>query len=71
VTADDIDLSGMRVIVDSDGGDGEVLSVTESPPDFGDEASSMDLMALFSEPVEDNAEMEPDTDDMEDELLLF
>jgi hypothetical protein len=76
VTFEDIDLNGMRLIVDSDGTDGEVLGVSDSDhPDFmagdGEADSEIVLEDVMSLMTGAGAEENSDeiTDDM-DELIM-
>ena len=72
VTADDIDLQGMRVVVDSDDGNGTLLGVGESAPALTEpvdpEPTVEDIMALMTDPVEETAE-DPVPDDTD--VLIF
>jgi hypothetical protein len=66
VTFDDIDLSGMRLVVNSDTGDGEVLGVSASDdPDFDpadgaddSEITVADVMGLMTVELDDEEEIE-------------
>ena len=79
VTFEDIDLSGMRLIVDSEGPDGEVLGVSASDdPDFMDgdgdddmEVTYDDAMALMNQPVEEDDLPAPSMEEEEEELDLI
>ena len=74
VTFDDIDLSGMRLIINSDNGNGEVLGVSDSDdPNFvaadaapDSEITVEDVMGLMTVDVE-----EEETEEVVEELELI
>ncbi|MCX7564723.1 hypothetical protein OS189_00005, partial [Sulfitobacter sp. F26169L] len=78
VRFEDIDLSGMRLIVDHDEGGGEVLGVSDSDdPDWGDadavpdsDIALGDVMALMTQHVDEEDLVGLDDDPSDDDLLM-